>query len=333
MKRLGMRVRAAAWVLLAMATAGASGAACGGGFESGGGAAGEEGSATAAGTVSGAGAGPVVVATCTTGMVADLAREVGGSRVRVERLMGEGVDPHLYKPSIRDVGKLNRADGLFYNGLRLEGKMGGVFERLERRKPTRAVTSGVAPERLLDLEEGHPDPHLWFDVAAWSAGVDVVRDLLIELDPEGASEYAANAARYRRQLEDLDRECREAIATIPESRRVLVTAHDAFHYFGRAYGLEVRAIQGVSTESEAGVRSINELVDFLVSRKIGAVFVESTIPDRNVRALVEGCRARGHAVRIGGELYSDAMGRDGTPEGTYVGMVRHNVRAIVEALR
>lgn len=271
---------------------------------------------------------------CTTGMVADLVRNVGGQRVEVEQLMGEGVDPHLYKASTGDVARLSEADAIFYSGLHLEGKMGDVFVRLARRKPTTyAVTERIPEHRVIEVAEGHFDPHLWFDVSLWSDAVLVVRDALAEFDPAHAPEYHARANEYRGTLSELHEYCREQLATIPKERRVLVTAHDAFSYFGRAYELEVKAIQGISTESEAGVKEINELVDFIVRRGIKAVFVETSVSDRNIQALVEGSRARGHTVAIGGQLYSDAMGRPGTPEGTYVGMVRHNVDTIVRALK
>lgn len=270
---------------------------------------------------------------CTTGMVADLVRRVGGSRVTVRALMGEGVDPHLYKASPGDVRALISCDAVFYSGHHLEGKMGEVFRRLGRRKPTVPVTEGINEARLLQVGGGRPDPHLWFDVGLWSQGVEVVREALDSLDPAHAANFDANAAAYREELKALDDECRAVVGSIPKPRRVLVTAHDAFGYFGRAYGLEVRGIQGISTESEAGVREVNDLVDLLVSRRIPAVFVESSVSDRNIRALVEGSAARGHRLKIGGSLYSDAMGKDGTPAGTYVGMVRHNARTIAEALR
>ncbi len=270
---------------------------------------------------------------CTTGMVAELVRNVGGPLVEVHTLMGEGVDPHLYKVSPGDVRALIRGDAVFYSGHHLEGKMGEVFRRLGRRKTTVPVAEGIDESRLIDLGAGRPDPHLWFDVGLWSTGVGVVRDALVELDPVNKEIYIENASAYLVDLWALDEECRVAIRSIPKERRMLVTAHDAFAYFGRAYGVEVRGIQGISTESEAGVSDVNALVELLVNRDIPAVFVESSVGDRNVRALVEGCAARGHALRIGGSLYSDAMGQTGTPEGTYIGMVRHNVRTIVEALR
>jgi manganese/zinc/iron transport system substrate-binding protein len=270
---------------------------------------------------------------CTTGMVADLARQVGGAHVAVDQLMGEGVDPHLYKPSTGDIARLDAADIVFYSGLHLEGKMGEIFARMAQRKPMVAVTAGLPRERLLKIGPDQYDPHVWFDVGLWSQTLRVVTKTLAEFDPSNGPSYQAAANRYAAVLGRLDGDAHEQLARIPASRRVLVTAHDAFHYFGRAYDLEVRAIQGVSTESEAGVREINDLVNFIVSRGIKAVFVESSVSNRNVEALVEGAAAQGHRLVVGGELFSDAMGRPGTPEGTYVGMVRHNIDTILEALQ
>ena len=270
---------------------------------------------------------------CTTGMVADLVRRVGGEHVRVTALMGEGVDPHLYKPVPGDVRRLGEADLVFYSGLHLEGKMSDVFVRLARRKPTFAVTEYVPEEKVLETEEGAYDPHLWFDVSLWSEAVAVVRDVLAGFDPKHAGDYEKNAAAYREELAGLHAYAKEQIATIPKGRRVLVTAHDAFRYFGRAYDIEVKGIQGISTEAEASVAEVNALVNFIVERGIKAVFVETSVSDRNMRALLEGAARKGHKVEIGGTLYSDAMGKEGTPEGTYVGMVRHNVDTIVRALK
>jgi manganese/zinc/iron transport system substrate-binding protein len=269
----------------------------------------------------------------TTGMVADLARNVGAERVKVTQIMGEGVDPHLYKASPGDVNQLNEADLIFYSGLHLEGKMADVFVRMARRKPTFAVTEYIPEGNVLDNREGAFDPHLWFDVSLWREAAGVVRDALKAFDPKHADEYQSRADKYQSELADLHQYTKTQLATIPKDRRVLVTAHDAFRYFGRAYEMEVKGIQGISTESEAGVKEVNALVDFLVSRQIKAVFVESSVSDKNVRALLEGCATRGHKVVIGGELFSDAMGKAGTPEGTYVGMVRHNVDTIVQALK
>lgn len=272
---------------------------------------------------------------CTTGMVADIVREVGGERVTVECLMGQGVDPHLYKPTRDDAQKLMKADVIFYSGLMLEGRMADVFAKVARGgKPVYAVTEGLEEENLLEPEgfEGHWDPHVWMDVRAWMKAVDVVAEALAEQDAEGAEKYRENARRYRAELKSLDEYVRGVIASIPESQRVLVTAHDAFHYFSRAYGIEVRGVQGISTDSEAGVRDINALVDFLVDRKVGAIFVESSVSDKNMKALIEGARSRGHEVAIGGELFSDAMGAPGTYEGTYIGMIDHNATRIARAL-
>jgi manganese/zinc/iron transport system substrate-binding protein len=280
------------------------------------------------------GAYPIRVLT-TTGMVADLARNVGGEHVEVEALMGEGVDPHLYKATPGDIRTLRGADLILFNGLHLEGKMAEILLKLARLKPTFAATEGLDWAKLREPPEfqGNYDPHVWFDVALWSECADYTRDVLIALDPPHADDYRRNAEAYRKELADLDAYTRAQLATIPAERRVLVTAHDAFGYFGRAYDVEVLAIQGISTESEAGVYKINELVATIAQRKVKAVFVETSVSDKNIRALVEGCRSQGHALRIGGSLYSDAMGKAGTPDGTYDGMVRKNVDTIVGALK
>lgn len=269
---------------------------------------------------------------CTVGMIADVAREVVGDRGRVRGLIGEGIDPHLYKPTRDDVVALRRADVVFYNGLKLEGKMGDILARVARDgRPVVAVTERIERDRVL-IDEGHDDPHVWMDVSLWKQAVDVITDTLVTFDAAGASDYRARAEAYKKELDRLDRYARECAASIPEARRVLVTAHDAFGYFGRAYGFNVRGIQGLSTESEAGLRDINTLVDLLVDSGISAVFVESSVADKNVRALVEGASSRGHTVGIGGELFSDAMGKGGTYEGTYLGMIDHNVTTITRAL-
>ncbi|NBO93433.1 MAG: manganese transporter [Planctomycetia bacterium] len=277
------------------------------------------------------GHGPISVV-CTTGMVADLILAVGGDRVQVTTLMGEGVDPHLYKPSPGDVAKLDAASLILFNGLHLEGKMAELFSRLARRRPTFAVAEHLAPADVLEIE-GAIDPHVWFDVSLWRKTACVVRDVLVAYDPAEAKGYQERYDGYAARLDALHEWARKELSSIPPQRRVLVTAHDAFRYFGRAYGIEVRGIQGISTESEAGVSEVNALVDFLTERKIKAVFVESSVSERNVKAIQEGCTARGHRLAIGGELFSDAMGKSGTPEGSYEGMVRHNVRTIVEALK
>jgi manganese/zinc/iron transport system substrate-binding protein len=265
-------------------------------------------------------------------MVADLVGRVGGSHVEVTPLMGEGVDPHLYKASGGDVARLNRADMIFYSGLHLEGRMGDVLSRLARQKPAFAVTDDLDHERLLRVGPEQFDPHVWFDVGLWRECVSLVEKSLADFDPVHSADYQRQAQNYRDELAKLDNCCREQIAAIPSERRVLVTAHDAFHYLGRAYNIEVKAIQGISTQAEAGVGTINDLVDFISRRKIKAVFVETSVSERNIQAVVEGCEDRGHHVVVGGQLFSDAMGAAGAPEGTYVGMVRHNVETIRRAL-
>lgn len=270
----------------------------------------------------------------TTGMVADIVRQVAGDKAKVEGLIGEGVDPHLYKPTRADVARLTEGDIIFYSGLLLEGKMTDVLENLAKDKPVHAVTSSIDKAFLLEPPEfeGHPDPHLWMDVQGWMKAVNVVTQALAEYDPPNAEYYKSNASAYLAQLELLDKYAKECFATIPQESRVMVTAHDAFNYLGRAYDIEVIGIQGISTESEAGLGDLNKLVDTLVNRKISAVFVETSVADKNVRALIEGAKARGFEVKVGGELFSDAMGPSGSYEGTYIGMIDSNVTTIVRAL-
>ncbi len=270
---------------------------------------------------------------CTTGMVADLARNIGGEHVQVTALMGAGVDPHLYTASPADVSQLRRADLILYSGLHLEGKLAELLARIGDSKPTVAVAEGIDHDKIISDESGAHDPHVWFDVSLWSEAAAAAAAALVAFDPPHAETYRANLRAYQSRLSELHEFAKTHIGTIPTDRRVMVTAHDAFHYFGRAYGIEVRGIQGISTTSEAGVRQVRELVDYLVERKIKAVFVETSVSDQNVRSLLEGCAARGHHVVIGGTLFSDAMGEEGTPEGTYEGMVRHNVETIVKALK
>jgi len=279
------------------------------------------------------GAGLKVVAT--VGMIGDMAAEIGGDKVSVATLIGAGVDPHLYKPTVADVKLLDKADIVFQNGLLLEGRMGDVLRKIGKRGKT---VHAVAEEALegqgyvVSDDEGHHDPHVWMDVSAWAKVAGRIADALAAKDPENAAFYQERAAAYRERLDGLDAYARKTLSGIPEQRRVLVTAHDAFGYMARAYGLEVRGVQGISTESEAGLKEINSLVNFLIERGVPAVFVESSVPTKAVEALIEGARSRGHVVRIGGELFSDAMGKAGTYEGTYIGMIDHNVTTIARAL-
>jgi manganese/zinc/iron transport system substrate-binding protein len=270
----------------------------------------------------------------TTGMIADAVANVGGERVEVEGLMGPGIDPHLYKASAGDVGKLEDADIIFYNGLELEGRMTDIFVRLARSKPTVAVTEGISPDSLREPPEfaGKYDPHVWFDVALWIEVVRAVESHLSELDPDSADTYEENASAYIAELEELDGWVQEQINTIPEQARVLITAHDAFGYFGDKYGLDVRGLQGISTQSEAGLADVQDLADFIADNDIPAVFIESSVNENTIDAVREAVQAKGKEVAIGGTLFSDAMGEAGTEEGTYIGMVRHNVTTIVSAL-
>jgi manganese/zinc/iron transport system substrate-binding protein len=263
--------------------------------------------------------------TTTTGMVNDIARQVTGDLANAVNIIGEGVDPHLYKPTRSDVAALLSADVVFYSGLMLEGKMADTLVKVARSgKPVFAVTELLDEQYLLEPPgfAGHYDPHVWMDVQAWSKAVQAVATALSGFDPSNADVYRQRADRYVRRV----------IRSIPQKQRVLITAHDAFNYFGRAYGIEVRGIQGISTESEAGIQDINSLVDFIVERNVRAVFVETSVADKNVRALIEGARSRGHDVVIGGSLFSDAMGAPGSYEGTYVGMLDHNATIIARAL-
>ena len=274
-------------------------------------------------------------AAATTAMIGDIVRNVAGDAAEVTTLLGPGVDPHLYKLTRADLAKLLGSDIVFYNGLLLEGKMTDALIRVASSgKPVIAVTEQLEESFLLAPEafEGQFDPHVWMDASVWIKAAEVVRDRLAAFRPALKDGFVANAQRYAAELQRLDEYARRVLGSVPPSSRVLITAHDAFNYFGRAYGYEVVGIQGISTESEAGLRRIQEIVDLLVSRRIAAVFVETTVSDRNIRALIEGAAARGHPVKIGGELFSDAMGEPGTYEGTYVGMIDANVTTIARAL-
>lgn len=271
----------------------------------------------------------------TTGMIVDAVRHIGGDRVEVDGLMGPGVDPHLYKATKGDIDLLDKADIIFYNGLYLEAKLTEILERMTSQRTTVAIGTAVDSNKLRypSQFEGHPDPHIWFDLALWSQAVSRVAEVLESHDTANAQFYRSNARSYLDSLAVLDSWVREQIAAIPEQQCVLITAHDAFEYFGRAYGIEVRGLQGISTVTEAGLQDVTAMVDFLVDRRIKAVFVESSVPKRTIEAVVDGCRARGHTITIGGELFSDAMGQAGTEEGTFFGMVRHNVTTIAGALQ
>jgi manganese/zinc/iron transport system substrate-binding protein len=271
----------------------------------------------------------------TTNFITDLAREVGGDRVKVTGLMGPGVDPHLYKASARDVRTLRGADLVLFGGLDLEGKMEDVFVELGRRRPVAAVTDGIPRAKLLATQQANEtyDPHVWFDVSLWMDATRETARALTRLDPAGEETYRANAEAYLAELRELDRYVAGRIASIPQESRVLVTSHDAFRYFGRRYGIEVVAIQGISTATEATTSDIERVAQVVADRRLQGVFLESSVPQQTIDAVLDAARDRGQPARIGARLYTDAAGDEGTREGTYVGMVRANVDKIVEALQ
>lgn len=274
--------------------------------------------------------------TTTTNFITDTMRQIGGDRVQVTGLMGAGVDPHLYKASAGDVGKLRDADLIVYGGLNLEGKMADLLDDLAERQTTVAITKDLPRDRLLAPPQGTAfeyDPHVWFDVGLWQIAARTAAAALKAKDPAHATVYDANLARYLERLEELDAEVRETIASIPRARRVLVTSHDAFGYFGRRYDVDVVAIQGISTATEATTASIRRVAEIIAERDVKAAFIESSVPRQTIDAVLAAARDRGADVRIGGSLFSDAAGDSGTPEGTYVGMLRANADTITKGLR
>ena len=276
-----------------------------------------------------------IQATVTIGMLGDLVRQIGGQHVQVTQLMGAGVDPHLYKPLRDAILAIRNADIVFYNGLLLEGKMSELLAQHGRTHRTFAAGDTLAAEIVGgdDSHSGHPDPHVWMDVNMWSQVAEGVGNELAEFDPPHADDYARATERLRHELAELHAYGQQIIGCIPAEQRVLVTSHDAFRYFGEAYGVEVQAVQGISTESEAGLSRINQLVDMLVARKVGAIFTESSVPQDSIRALLRGAESKGHQVRIPDTpLYSDAMGEAGTYSGTYIGMMDHNFTTIAREL-
>jgi len=270
----------------------------------------------------------------TVGMITDITQRIGGDKVKVTGLMGAGVDPHTYKASEGDVARLSDADLILFNGLHLEGAMGDLLEQMGKSKKTVAVGESVPVDKRLahaDYENAY-DPHVWFDVSLWKHVVDTVVFTLSKMDPDNAKLYGDNTAKLQARLDTLHAWVQEQAARVPEGQRVVITAHDAFNYFGRAYGFQVRGLQGISTAAEAGTADVQDLAAFIADNKIPSMFVESSVPTRSIEAVQAAVESRGFAVSIGGELFSDAMGDGGTHEGTYVGMVEHNVSTIVSAL-
>lgn len=272
---------------------------------------------------------------CTTGMLGDAVENIVGSNAKVITLMQAGVDPHLYKPTQGDVQNLMEADIIVYNGLHLEGKMGQIFEKLEKQKIILPAADGIPTHLLINNTDfaGAHDPHIWFDVSLWSKAVGHLSKELIATAYFDSSAIQQNWKSYEKQLKELHEWTKSKIAEIPVEHRSLITSHDAFGYFGKAYDIKVRGLQGISTVSEYGLRDVSQLVDYIIQNNIKAVFVESSVSERSMNAVVEGCNERGHNVVIGGTLFSDAMGNKDTPEGKYLGMVRHNVNLISQALK
>jgi manganese/zinc/iron transport system substrate-binding protein len=271
----------------------------------------------------------------TTSLIGDAVKNIVQDHAAVITLMGPGVDPHAYKATQQDVKHLLNADVVFYNGLHLEGKMADILHKLSKKKPVYAAGEAITPaQQLVDPNFSIGiDPHIWFDVCLWKQVVQHISDQLQAADPEAAAYYKENTACYLQQLDELHQETLQAIQKIPSAHRVLITAHDAFGYFGRAYDMEVRGLQGISTVSECGLKDVTDLVKFIIQRNIKAIFLETSVSERPLQAVVEGCRKRGHRVAAGGYLYSDALGQEGTPEGSYQGMVRANVQTIINALK
>ena len=271
---------------------------------------------------------------CTIGMITDIVKNVGGDKVEVIGMMGAGVDPHYYKPTMKDIQTLSSAHIVFYNGLQLEAKMGEVLAKMKGDTQTVAVTDSIDKAQLLrpDEFEGQYDPHVWFDVRLWMKVVERVRDTLSEYRPEDKTIYQENAENYLAKLLELDQYVRTQTELIPSEQRVLVTAHDAFNYFGRVYGFEVRGLQGISTATEASIADVQDLATYIVERRIPTIFVETSVSTRKIDAVKAAVNAKGLEIKIGEPLYSDAMGNEGTPEGTYIGMIRSNIDTIVKGL-
>lgn len=278
--------------------------------------------------------GKLNVVTSTT-MITDLVKNIGGDYINVEGLMGSGVDPHLYKASEGDVTKLVNADVIFYNGLHLEGKLVEIFEKMDSDKETIALADEINKKQLIGSEyfASNYDPHVWFDINFFKQFVEKVTIVLSEKDPINAEKYRENEKRYLADLNKLDEDVQGVVDVLPKEKRILVTAHDAFNYFGKAYDFEVVGLQGLSTATEAGVQDVQKLAAFIIDKKIKAIFIESSVPKRTIEALQAAVKSKGHDVVIGGTLYSDALGNAGTAEGTYVGMYRYNIKTIVSALQ
>lgn len=273
--------------------------------------------------------------TTTTSILRDVVQNICGNEAEVISLMGAGVDPHLYKASHGDIERLSGADVIIYNGLHLEGKMTDVFEKMKRKHTLIAAADGLNPEEILaiDKEAGVFDPHLWFSIPKWIKCLEYTSDELIKALPELSDSIEQNTKKYVEELQSLDSQLRSLIATIPEENRILITSHDAFQYYGQEYGIKVKGLQGISTLAESGLRDVTEMVNFIIDEKVKAIFVENSVPKKALLSVKEGCARKGHIVNIGGELFSDALGEERTPEGTYAGMILYNTQTVATALR
>lgn len=273
----------------------------------------------------------------TTGMIGDAVAMIAGDKAEVTVLMGPGVDPHLYKATQGDLNALRSGDIIFYNGLHLEGKMQEVFDRLATTKKVFPVAAGIPESKLRTVAQVNGisthDPHIWFDVQLWMLAVAEIGKQLSASDPTNAAFYATQTTKYLEQLAALDVFVKEKMSAIPETHRTLITSHDAFGYFGAAYGIRVKGLQGISTAAEFGLKDITDMVNMIIAEDIKAVFVESSVSEKSIQAVIEGCHQKNHNIKAGGTLYSDAMGAAGTPEGNYIGMVTHNVEVIYAALK
>lgn len=270
----------------------------------------------------------------TTGMIGDALENILDTVAEITTLMGPGVDPHLYKATQGDLARLNEADIIVYNGLHLEGKMVEILDKLKTKRTCVAMEDLISKESLISVNgfENTFDPHIWFDVALWTEAVNKLGVFLSDTLPRYRPQIKKNTENYVQDLQNLHVATGEKLNRIPKEKRILITAHDAFEYFGRAYGIEVRGLQGISTLSEAGIKDISNMVEYLVTHEIPAVFVETSVSQRSINAVVEGCRRKGHDIQIGGKLYSDALGEKGSPQGSYIGTVEWNTETIANAL-
>jgi manganese/zinc/iron transport system substrate-binding protein len=271
---------------------------------------------------------------CTTSIIGDIVKQVSGDNITIHTLMGPGVDPHLYKPLENDIMNIAQADVIFYNGLHLEAQMEHIFQHLQEYKTTIPITKDIPQENLIASFEydNHYDPHVWFHLPLWMNTIHTIAETLCDEDPEHAEEYKKNAANYHKECETVFERTSKLLQKIPKEKRILITGHDAFQYFAQAYDFEVVGLQGISTESQVGSQDIQQLIDFIVLRKIPALFIETSTPIRNIKTIQEGVAQKYFSVEIGGELYSDALGSKGTPENSYLGMIESNIYTIYHAL-